>query len=175
MVPLETSDRVQPTFRAPIGFADGLHARDTGWVRFGFRDYDPLTGRFTAMDPLGYAAGDPDLYGYCLDDPVNAVDPLGLFEITPGDIASAAITFGTEVAKQAKKIPVWGATTATILTAPLGDMISPTELNEGEDFELWKRKAVEEGYIDIFDTESEREQRIRSGQIRPEEKDPYGK
>jgi uncharacterized protein RhaS with RHS repeats len=48
-------------------------------VRFGFRDYDPLTGRFTAMDPLGYAAGDPDLYGYCLDDPVNFVDPAGLF------------------------------------------------------------------------------------------------
>jgi uncharacterized protein RhaS with RHS repeats len=47
-------------------------------VRFGFRDYDPLTGRFTAMDPLGYAAGDPDLYGYCLDDPVNMVDPYGL-------------------------------------------------------------------------------------------------
>ncbi|MGE4505536.1 MAG: RHS repeat-associated core domain-containing protein [Desulfovibrionaceae bacterium] len=49
-----------------------------GYVRFGLRDYDPFTGRFTAKDPLGYAAGDPDLYGYCLDDPVNAVDPWGL-------------------------------------------------------------------------------------------------
>jgi hypothetical protein len=25
-------------------------------------------------------AGDPDLYGYCLDDPVNGVDPTGLQE-----------------------------------------------------------------------------------------------
>jgi hypothetical protein len=30
-------------------------------------------------DPLGDAGGDPDWYGYCLDDPVNGVDPLGLF------------------------------------------------------------------------------------------------
>jgi hypothetical protein len=28
---------------------------------------------------LCYAAGDPDLYGYCLDDPVNAIDPTGMF------------------------------------------------------------------------------------------------
>jgi hypothetical protein len=57
-----------------------------GLPRFGLRgdicSHGPLwlfTGRFTAKDPLGYAAGDPDLYGYCLDDPVNAVDPTGLF------------------------------------------------------------------------------------------------
>ena len=28
---------------------------------------------------MGDAGGDPDWYGYCLDDPVNGVDPLGLF------------------------------------------------------------------------------------------------
>jgi hypothetical protein len=27
---------------------------------------------------FGDAGGDPDRYGYCLDDPVNGVDPLGL-------------------------------------------------------------------------------------------------
>jgi RHS repeat-associated protein len=53
------------------------------YVRFGLRDYDPFTGRFTAKDPLGYAAGDPDLCGYCVDDPVNAVDPTGMFFFLP--------------------------------------------------------------------------------------------
>ncbi|MGE4505170.1 MAG: hypothetical protein AB7D51_07465 [Desulfovibrionaceae bacterium] len=43
----------------------------------------PFTGRFTAKGPLGYAAGDDDLYGYCLDDPVNAVDPTGMFFFLP--------------------------------------------------------------------------------------------
>ncbi|MGE4503857.1 MAG: RHS repeat domain-containing protein [Desulfovibrionaceae bacterium] len=84
-----------PGLGMPLGFAGGLHDRDTGWVRFGFRDYDPLTGRFTAMDPLGYAAGDPDLYGYCLDDPVNAVDPNGLMGMIPTDTPGGRLLTST--------------------------------------------------------------------------------
>jgi RHS repeat-associated protein len=68
-----------PAMCVPLGFGFGLHDRDTGWVRMGWRDYDPETGRFTALDPIGYAGGDSDLYGYCLDDPVNNADPLGLW------------------------------------------------------------------------------------------------
>ncbi|MEF2230824.1 MAG: RHS repeat-associated core domain-containing protein [Pseudodesulfovibrio sp.] len=60
-----------PALRIPIGFAGGLHDRDLGFVRFGWRDYDPFTSRWTAPDPMGEAGGDPDWYGYCLDDPVN--------------------------------------------------------------------------------------------------------
>jgi RHS repeat-associated protein len=67
-----------PYLRSPLGFAGGLHDGDTGLVRFGWRDYDPDTGRFTAKDPIGAAGGDPDWYGYCLDDPVNGRDPEGL-------------------------------------------------------------------------------------------------
>uniref|UniRef100_UPI002E1226DC RHS repeat-associated core domain-containing protein n=1 Tax=Paucidesulfovibrio longus TaxID=889 RepID=UPI002E1226DC len=52
----------------------------TGRVRFGWRDYDPDTGRFTAKDPIGAAGGDSDWYGYCSDDPVNGRDPQGLYE-----------------------------------------------------------------------------------------------
>ena len=43
------------------------------------RNNIPDTGRFTALDPLGAKGGDKDWYGYCVDDPVNRVDPLGLF------------------------------------------------------------------------------------------------
>jgi len=68
-----------PALRIPIGFAGGLHDRDLGFVRFGWRDYDTFTSRWTAPDPMGEAGGDPDWYGYCLDDPVNGEDPLGLF------------------------------------------------------------------------------------------------
>ncbi|WP_243543931.1 RHS repeat domain-containing protein [Pseudodesulfovibrio tunisiensis] len=68
------------SLRIPIGFAGGLHDRELGFVRFGWRDYDTFTGRWTAPDPIGNAGGDPDWYGYCLDDPVNGVDPSGLFD-----------------------------------------------------------------------------------------------
>ena len=31
--------------------------------------------------PLGDTGGDHDLYEYCVDDPINAIDPLGLWSI----------------------------------------------------------------------------------------------
>ena len=68
-----------PTFKVPFGFAGGLYDEDTGLVRFGFRDYDPDTGRWTAKDPIRFAGGDTDLYGYC--HPVNLVDWNGLASI----------------------------------------------------------------------------------------------
>jgi hypothetical protein len=46
-------------------------------VRFGARDYDPAIGRWTARDPIDFAGGDTNLYGYVGNDPVNQVDPLG--------------------------------------------------------------------------------------------------
>jgi RHS repeat-associated protein len=73
-----------PQVVIPLGFAGGLRDVDTGLTRFGVRDYDPLFGRFIARDPLGAAAGDPDVYGYCLDDPVNMVDPTGTTGIFSG-------------------------------------------------------------------------------------------
>jgi RHS repeat-associated protein len=62
----------------PFGFAGGLYDRDTGLVRFGTRDYDPQTGRFTAKDPLGFGGGDTNLYAYVLNDPINLIDPMGM-------------------------------------------------------------------------------------------------
>jgi hypothetical protein len=38
-------------------------------------------GTQTAKDPIGFAGGDTDLYGYCLNDPVNLVDPEGLLGV----------------------------------------------------------------------------------------------
>lgn len=68
-----------PSFSVPLGFAGGLRDRDTNLVHFGYRDYDPETGRWTAKDPIGFNGGDVDLYGYVENDPVNWVDPEGLF------------------------------------------------------------------------------------------------
>ncbi|MBF0137127.1 MAG: hypothetical protein HQL65_12875 [Magnetococcales bacterium] len=41
----------------PFGFAGGLYDTQTGLVRFGSRDYDASTGRWTAKDPSGLTAG----------------------------------------------------------------------------------------------------------------------
>ena len=44
---------------------------------FGFRCYDPDLGRFLTRDPSGYPDG-PNNYLYCMNSPVNKIDPLGL-------------------------------------------------------------------------------------------------
>lgn len=61
----------------PFGFAGGLWDRDTGLVRFGARDYDASTGRWTNKDPIRFAGG-WNLYVYAGGDPQNAIDPTGL-------------------------------------------------------------------------------------------------
>lgn len=62
----------------PFGFAGGLLDPDTGLVHLGARDYDPVTGRWTAQDPIRFAGGDADLYRYAAGDPVNRTDPSGM-------------------------------------------------------------------------------------------------
>jgi RHS repeat-associated protein len=62
----------------PFGFASGLYDQDTRLVRFGARDYNSATGRWTVKDPVLFHAGDTNLYGYVLNDPVNLIDPAGL-------------------------------------------------------------------------------------------------
>jgi hypothetical protein len=47
-------------------------------THFGARDYNAITGRWLQKDPILFAGGDTELYGYCLDDPVNFFDSWGL-------------------------------------------------------------------------------------------------
>ena len=63
----------------PFGFAGGFYDRDTGLVRFGARDYDPQTGHWTTKDPLMLGGGDANLYAYDANDPINNIDPTGLW------------------------------------------------------------------------------------------------
>ncbi len=70
----------------PLGFVGGLTDRQTGLVRFGARDYDPVVGRWTSKDPILFAGKMTNLYGYAFNDPINFIDPSGL---APGDTFSS--------------------------------------------------------------------------------------
>jgi len=50
----------------------------TGLYHVGAREYDPRTARWLQRDPIEAASGDPNLYRYCTNDPINFVDPDGL-------------------------------------------------------------------------------------------------
>jgi len=62
----------------PFGFAGGLLDADTGLTRFGARDYAAEFGRWTAKDPIRFAAGDYNIFGYVSSDPINGIDPSGM-------------------------------------------------------------------------------------------------
>jgi RHS repeat-associated protein len=63
----------------PFGFAGGLYDNLTGLVRFGARDYDPSAGRWMDKDPIRFKGGQSNFYLYVGNDPVNNIDPQGLW------------------------------------------------------------------------------------------------
>ena len=53
---------------------------ETGFQYNRARYYDAAIGRWTSQDPLGFAAGDANLYRYVGNSPTNATDPSGLIK-----------------------------------------------------------------------------------------------
>ena len=84
----------KPGFQ-PFGYAGGLYEPLTGLVRFGARDYDAETGRWTAQDPMSFGAGTADVYAYVGGNPVSWGDPsgrcIGLLAIVCAQAARGAI------------------------------------------------------------------------------------
>ena len=60
-------------FELPFRFAGGIWDEDTKLIRFGVRDYDPEVGRWTSVEPLGFA-GSRNWYVYAENDGVNYLD-----------------------------------------------------------------------------------------------------
>jgi len=67
----------------PFGFAGGMFDGNTGAVRFGKRDFDPVVGRWISKEPLRFRAG-RNFYAYAGNDPVNNIDPTGLDPLGAG-------------------------------------------------------------------------------------------
>lgn len=65
----------------PFCFAGCFFDMNTKLCHFGAREYDPSVGRFLSKDPILFAGGDTNLYGYPLQDPINNTDPTGLSSV----------------------------------------------------------------------------------------------
>lgn len=58
--------------------------------------FDPIQGRWTTEDPIGFSAADENLYRYVGNDPTNSTDPRGLQNLGGGQGAGGgAIPPGT--------------------------------------------------------------------------------
>ena len=82
----------------PFGFAGGILDLHTGLTRFGARDYDAATARWTSKDPIRFFGSSGNLYGYANSDAVNFVDPTGFVNWGSLAINSAAFVTSTAAA-----------------------------------------------------------------------------
>jgi len=65
------------SFRSPFGFSTKYTDEETNLCYYGYRYYDPVTGRWPSRDPLGERGG-MNLYGFVGNNGINQVDYLGL-------------------------------------------------------------------------------------------------
>lgn len=56
--------------------------KETGLYFYRARYYDPYAGRFISQDPIGFAGGDVNLYGYVGNASIGFIDPLGLDKLS---------------------------------------------------------------------------------------------
>lgn len=80
----------------PFGFAGGLHDGQTGFTRFGARDYDAETGRWITKDPIRFGGG-TNLYMYAGTNPAGRIDPSGLADFSWLPPASGGLSNATSV------------------------------------------------------------------------------
>ncbi len=69
-----------------VGYTGHLWDSAIGQYYAPFRYYNPQTARWNMRDPLGFVDG-PNVYAYVAGNPVNGIDPDGLFIDTVFDVA----------------------------------------------------------------------------------------
>jgi RHS repeat-associated protein len=66
-----------------FGFSTKFRDVETGLYYYGYRYYDPVTGRWPSRDPIE-SLREPNLYGFVTNDAITSVDMIGLFELSGG-------------------------------------------------------------------------------------------
>lgn len=69
------------TLNQPLRLSTKYYDTDTGLSDFGYRFYDPRMGKWITRDPIGTDGG-INIYAYVENNPINLVDPLGLWQIS---------------------------------------------------------------------------------------------
>jgi len=64
----------------PLRFSTKYTDTESGFLYYGYRYYNPSTGRWLSRDPLGQRVGEP-LYSLAFNSPVEEWDYLGLFVV----------------------------------------------------------------------------------------------
>jgi RHS repeat-associated protein len=75
------TNQTNPSVTFRFGYTGREWDGETGQYYYRARYYDARVGRFLSTDPIGFTAGDANLYRYVGNSPTNATDPSGLLTI----------------------------------------------------------------------------------------------
>ena len=120
----------------PFSFKSGIPDRFTGFVKFGLRWYNPVTGTWTQEDTLDAPldAANANRYAFAGDDPINSIDPNGT-SVT-NDIAGLLVGILAGAACEALTVGI-GTVGCAIIGGLLGlGYTYALDTLEGEDISL---------------------------------------
>lgn len=108
-----------------FGYAGMFNNTDSGLYLTTYRAFDPVSGRFLSRDPIG-EIGDPmgNLYAYAAGNPINLVDPAGLFclpQFTNNPIIPLLLLLGAALAPPLDVALALGAAADVAATAAAVD------------------------------------------------------
>ncbi|MBS1961334.1 MAG: RHS repeat-associated core domain-containing protein [Bdellovibrionales bacterium] len=136
----------------PFGFAGCIYDQDSKLCHFGAREYDASTGRWLTKDPILFAGGDTNLYGYVLNDPINSIDSSGL---SARDVELILKTFNSTVSSmtasgQRSSNPYWNNISRT-LNNYSGGALGCGYLGCGEQNDVLVAALMKNKYDDVWD------------------------
>jgi len=129
---VDAASTVENNLRFPGQYADG----ETGLYYNFQRYYDPVRGRYTQVDPIGFAGGDLNLYGYVWNRPGYLIDQLGLDPYRQGAWGEAEPVTRCHV--NPHNDPKENAIGGILIASPLVAMVAPEAI------------AVYEGSVSIL-------------------------
>jgi len=114
---------------------------------YGYRYYDPLTGRWPSRDPIGEEGG-VNLYGFVRNDGVGKIDVLGMVLYIP-NLNSYDIEVAGQVCAEKKKIFFIGREQVNTPFSPSPATPVPSQMQELYDnlYNTMKSKAKSAGYV----------------------------
>ena len=88
-----------PASIVPLGYTGRSYLEPLGLYENRLRYYDPLTGRFTQQDPLGFDGGDINFYAYVGNLPLDFRDPSGTSAIEYGQLVDMTLFYVENLCK----------------------------------------------------------------------------
>jgi RHS repeat-associated protein len=115
------------------------------------RYYDPVTGRWTGQDPLGFDAGDSNLYRYVHNDPTNLTDPSGFDEVVEHSVDFSDLKFHLRGNKGETRVVASGMVKGTLeLRRGQEERFDGTKTTDGIYFRFTGDNAKNVHFIQLF-------------------------